>query len=329
MVGLARHPVKSVRSGSARGSSALNLPHVDAQDWFFFRLLESAAQPFVAVDLDLRFVLVNPAFAALTGFSQEELAGMRVEDITPERWRAPGLKAAEQLRATGRSVRYEKEYLRKDGSLVPVEASGRPRTLARTPAPRRPSGRPRGRPSPRPGGFGRARRRTGGTPSIRPIPPRRPGPRRFPGHGRPGPDDGVVGRASAAHPSDHRGRRVAAKGGARGEWAWRGPAGGRSVVDPSFVPIPPRPTQGLCSSPHAPRVDRPSSIQDRRQSICLPSPSGRGAGGEGRRIATTGPNRIGQSRYPRVRPRPSPRPSPGGRGRQNRLPGHCSERVRR
>jgi two-component system NtrC family sensor kinase len=100
----------------------LNPPPVDAQTWFFFRLLESAAQPFVAVNLDLRFVLVNPAFAELTGYSAEELWGMTVESITPERWKAPGLKALDQLHSTGKSVRYEKEYLRKDGSLVPVEA---------------------------------------------------------------------------------------------------------------------------------------------------------------------------------------------------------------
>jgi two-component system, NtrC family, sensor kinase len=100
----------------------LNVPPVDAQTWFFFRLLESAAQPFVAVNLDLRFVLVNPAFAELTGYSAEELAGMTVEDITPEGWKPSGLKALEALHATGKSVRYEKEYRRKDGSIVPVEA---------------------------------------------------------------------------------------------------------------------------------------------------------------------------------------------------------------
>ena len=111
------------RSGrQSRGSSSVNLPPVDAQTWFFFRLLESTSQPFVAVNLDLRFVLVNPAFVGLTGYSGEELAGMTVEEITPERWRAAGLEALEYLHATGRSVRYEKEYRRKDGSLVPVEA---------------------------------------------------------------------------------------------------------------------------------------------------------------------------------------------------------------
>jgi len=100
----------------------LNLPPVDEQSWFFFRLLESSAQPFVAVDLDLRFVLTNPAFEALVGYPGDELRGMTVGELTPERWRESGLKALERLHATGESTRYEKEYIRKDGSLVPVEA---------------------------------------------------------------------------------------------------------------------------------------------------------------------------------------------------------------
>ncbi len=95
---------------------------MDTQTWFFFRLLESTAQPFVAVDLDLRFVLTNPAFSRLTGYSGEELRAMTVRDITPEVWRPSGLKALEQLHSSGQSVRYEKEYLRKDGTIVPVEA---------------------------------------------------------------------------------------------------------------------------------------------------------------------------------------------------------------
>jgi PAS domain S-box-containing protein len=100
----------------------VSLSPVDTQTWFFFRLLESTAQPFVAVNLDLRFILTNPAFSRLTGYSGEELRGMSVRDITPEWWRPSGLEAMARLHSTGKSVRYEKEYLRKDGSLVPVEA---------------------------------------------------------------------------------------------------------------------------------------------------------------------------------------------------------------
>ena len=100
----------------------MELPPGDAQSWLFFRLLESTAQPFVAIDLGLRLVLVNPAFSALVGYPAEELRGKTIAEITPDRWVEPGARELEQLRATGVSVRYEKEYRRKDGSLVPVEA---------------------------------------------------------------------------------------------------------------------------------------------------------------------------------------------------------------
>jgi two-component system, NtrC family, sensor kinase len=100
----------------------VNLPPVDAQTWFYFRLLESTAQPFVVINLDLRFVLVNPAFSELTGYSAEELEVRTIADITPDCWIAPGLEALERLHSTGRPVRYEKEYRRKDGSIVPIEA---------------------------------------------------------------------------------------------------------------------------------------------------------------------------------------------------------------
>ncbi len=100
----------------------MNSPPVDTQTWFFFRLLESSAQPFVAVDMSLRFILTNPAFCRLTGYSGEELRGMTVREITPESWWPSGTAALDRLHETGRSVRYEKEYRRKDGSIVPVEA---------------------------------------------------------------------------------------------------------------------------------------------------------------------------------------------------------------
>jgi len=124
-IGLGAGPEDSSRPGRAvfrEGRHTVNHTPADAQTRFFFRVLESASQPFVAVDLDLRFVLVNPAFETLTGYSADELRAMTVAEITPDRWQGPGLQALERLHSSGRSVRYEKEYLRKDGSLIAVEA---------------------------------------------------------------------------------------------------------------------------------------------------------------------------------------------------------------
>jgi two-component system, NtrC family, sensor kinase len=86
------------------------------------RLLERTAQPFAAIDFEGRFLQANRAFEELTGYSSEELSTLTLDAITPEQWHEAGRAILAQVRATGISARYEKEYLRKDGTLVPVEA---------------------------------------------------------------------------------------------------------------------------------------------------------------------------------------------------------------
>src|ERR1035441_10741564 len=41
--------------------------------------------------------------------------------LTPPEWREIERQKLEELHATGQPVRYEKEYLRKDGTRVPIE----------------------------------------------------------------------------------------------------------------------------------------------------------------------------------------------------------------
>ena len=89
--------------------------------YFFLRLLESTGQPFVAVDADLRFLLVNPAFEKLTGFTAAELQDLTIADLTPERWREIRERQVARMLEGDRSIRFEKEYYRKDGTIVPVE----------------------------------------------------------------------------------------------------------------------------------------------------------------------------------------------------------------
>ena len=84
-------------------------------------MLESTTQPFVAVDRDFRIVLTNPAFEELTGFTADELSQKTIIELTPGPWRDANDRIVAGLRSGGRSVRYEKEYFRKDGSVVPVE----------------------------------------------------------------------------------------------------------------------------------------------------------------------------------------------------------------
>jgi PAS domain S-box-containing protein len=61
----------------------------------------------------------NDAFLKMMGYDREDLAAgtMRLSDLTSREWHA---SAAEGIDATGAVRPYEKEYLRKDGSRVPV-----------------------------------------------------------------------------------------------------------------------------------------------------------------------------------------------------------------
>jgi len=64
----------------------------------------------------------NIAASELTGYSLEELQKINWnETLTPSGWKKIEAEKLGQLSPANRTVRYEKEYIRKDGSIVPVE----------------------------------------------------------------------------------------------------------------------------------------------------------------------------------------------------------------
>jgi PAS domain S-box-containing protein len=62
----------------------------------------------------------NDAFLRMSGYTREDLAEglVRWDVMTPPEWMPHSSKAIEEFKSTGRTVPYEKEYLRKDGSQV-------------------------------------------------------------------------------------------------------------------------------------------------------------------------------------------------------------------
>ena len=71
---------------------------------------------------DAVFVEANDAFLHMVGYDREDLAAGRIwrTGITPPEWRDRTAQAETELMMTGTFQPYEKEYLRKDGSRVPV-----------------------------------------------------------------------------------------------------------------------------------------------------------------------------------------------------------------
>src|SRR5216683_2134810 len=68
----------------------------------------------------------NDAFLRMLQYSREDLVSRRMlwADLTPPEWHEADERAMASLKATGAAQPYEKEFLRKDGSRVPVLVGG-------------------------------------------------------------------------------------------------------------------------------------------------------------------------------------------------------------
>jgi PAS domain S-box-containing protein len=77
-------------------------------------------------DLEGRMLEANDAFLRMVGYDREALAAGRLnrKDLTPAEWRDRDARTAAELKMLGTVQPFEKEYLRKDGSRVPVLTGG-------------------------------------------------------------------------------------------------------------------------------------------------------------------------------------------------------------
>jgi PAS domain S-box-containing protein len=85
------------------------------------RLREANVLGVVVVGED-RIYEANDAYLGIIGYSRDDLEAGRIawRKITPPEWAGTEDKAMEQLRRTGACQPFEKEYLHRDGHLVPV-----------------------------------------------------------------------------------------------------------------------------------------------------------------------------------------------------------------
>ena len=88
------------------------------------QLFEHSRDGFVVIDGDGRFLDANPAYCRMLGYTLEELkAKPDFYNITPPQWHRWEREEiwVKRLLGKGYSGLYEKEYVRKDGSVFPVE----------------------------------------------------------------------------------------------------------------------------------------------------------------------------------------------------------------
>ena len=86
------------------------------------RLVDSNIIGVVIATRDGAIIEANGAFLDMIGYSRDDLVAgrLRLAELTPAEWRAATDRAAAAIRATGRCDVFEKEYIRRDGSRVPV-----------------------------------------------------------------------------------------------------------------------------------------------------------------------------------------------------------------
>src|SRR5258705_31601 len=86
------------------------------------RLIDANVVGVVISDLDGRVSEANNAYLDMVGCTRDDLVSGRLKwtDLTPPEWMAVSQRAVEQMRDTGSTDLFEKEYLLKDGTRVPV-----------------------------------------------------------------------------------------------------------------------------------------------------------------------------------------------------------------
>ncbi len=87
-------------------------------------LFESSPIGLALCRMNGELVDINPAFANIIGRTVAETLQCSYWDVTPERYRAKEQEMLALLKRSGSYGPYEKEYLHKDGHLVPVRLNG-------------------------------------------------------------------------------------------------------------------------------------------------------------------------------------------------------------
>lgn len=95
------------------------------QERLYRNLFEGSIDGVVFIDPEGMFVDCNASYQQMLGYTKDELRSMSFYDVTPERWHAWEREEVlgKQLPERGYSETYEKEFVRKDGTIFPVECT--------------------------------------------------------------------------------------------------------------------------------------------------------------------------------------------------------------
>jgi PAS domain S-box-containing protein len=97
-----------------------------ARDIKIRRLFDANIIGIIIWEVEGRILEANDAFLRIVGYDREDLVSGRLHrtDLTPPEWRDRDLHTVAELKRVGTAHPFEKEYVRKDGSRVPVLIGG-------------------------------------------------------------------------------------------------------------------------------------------------------------------------------------------------------------
>ncbi|HEX7482117.1 MAG TPA: ATP-binding protein, partial [Candidatus Bathyarchaeia archaeon] len=74
----------------------------------------------MARDLQAGMIDCNLAYAKMLGYTKKELRSLAVHELLPEKWHKQREEIVHKVLQTGKSIVFEREYKRKDGSVFPA-----------------------------------------------------------------------------------------------------------------------------------------------------------------------------------------------------------------
>ena len=98
---------------------------LQSSEFKYRNLYENMMDAFVHADQNGYIQTFNEQYKQMLGYETEELLKMNYKDVTPERWHDYEAEIVDkQLYTKGYTDIYEKEYIKKDGTIFPVELRG-------------------------------------------------------------------------------------------------------------------------------------------------------------------------------------------------------------
>jgi PAS domain S-box-containing protein len=84
------------------------------------RLYETTQDGIMARDLQGKMIDCNQAYAKMLGYSKKEIKALTVQELLPAKWHEQREEIVKKVLQTGRSIVFEREYKRKEGSVFPA-----------------------------------------------------------------------------------------------------------------------------------------------------------------------------------------------------------------